>query len=61
MAGVVKKGQTLRIIDLRQPSRRLHRVQRPRYAERYSAPDTIAAQKNIFLHTGTKLMSNEAT
>lgn len=27
--------------------------------ERYSAQDTIAAQKNIFLRTGTVLMSNE--
>jgi urea carboxylase-associated protein 1 len=28
-------------------------------AERYSAPDTISAQANIFLTTGTTLMSNE--
>jgi len=27
--------------------------------ERYSAPDTIAAQRNIFLTTGTDLWSNE--
>ena len=27
--------------------------------ERYSAPDTIAAQGNIFLTTGTVLLSNE--
>jgi urea carboxylase-associated protein 1 len=27
-------------------------------AERYSAPDTITAQRNVFLTTGTRLMSN---
>ncbi|MEY2591899.1 MAG: uncharacterized protein QOJ67_3883 [Acidimicrobiaceae bacterium] len=29
------------------------------HANRYSAPDTISAQKNIFLVAGTKLLSNE--
>ncbi|MEY2437661.1 MAG: uncharacterized protein QOF97_2497 [Acidimicrobiaceae bacterium] len=29
------------------------------HANRYSAPDTISAQRNIFLVAGTKLLSNE--
>ena len=59
-AVVVKKGQTLRIIDLEGNQAVdciLYNANDD--AERYSAPDTIAGQKNIFLTTGTKLMSTE--
>jgi urea carboxylase-associated protein 1 len=57
---VVRKGQTLRIIDLEGNQAVdciLYSAKDP--AERYSAQDTIAAQKNIFLTKGTKLLSNE--
>src|SRR5262249_44646266 len=57
---VVRKGQTLRIVDLEGNQA----VDFLMYAldddaERYSAQDTIAAQGNIFLRTGSVLMSNE--
>ena len=57
---VVRKGQTLRIVDLEGNQA----VDFLMYAldddaERYSAQDTIAAQGNIFLRTGAVLMSNE--
>ncbi|WP_374574367.1 urea amidolyase associated protein UAAP2 [Phenylobacterium sp.] len=57
---VVRKGQTLRIVDLEGNQA----VDFLMYAladdaERYSAQDTIAAQGNIFLKTGSVLMSNE--
>ncbi len=53
-------GETLRIIDLEGNQA----VDFLMYAaaddaERYSAQDTIAAQRNIFLRTGTQLLSNE--
>ena len=56
----VKRGQTLRIIDLKGNQA----VDFLMYAaaddaERYSAQDTIAAQGNIFLRKGSVLMSNE--
>jgi len=57
---VVHAGERLRIIDLEGNQAvdfllyGLHDD-----TERYSAQDTIAAQKNIFLRTGTMLMSNE--
>jgi len=56
----VLKGQTLRMIDLEGNQAidflmyNLHDD-----AERYSAQDTIAAQANIFLRTGSVLLSNE--
>jgi uncharacterized protein len=56
----VLKGQTLRIVDLEGNQAvdfliyNLHDE-----AERYSAQDTIAAQRNIFLRTGALLLSNE--
>ena len=59
-SGVVEQGQTLRIIDLggnQAVDCILYRADRP--SERYSAPDTIAAQGNIFLTTGTRLVSSE--
>jgi len=57
---VVRKGQTLRIVDLEGNQA----VDFLMYAladdaERYSAQDTIAAQANIFLKEGSVLLSNE--
>jgi urea carboxylase-associated protein 1 len=57
---LVRVGETLRIVDLEGNQA----VDFLLYAaaddtERYSAQDTIAAQGNIFLRTGSKLMSNE--
>jgi hypothetical protein len=57
---LVKKGQTLRIIDLEGNQAVdciLYNADDP--AERYSSCETIVAQRNIFLGTGTTLMSNE--
>lgn len=59
-AHAVRKGQTLRIVDVEGNQSADFLV----YCldddgERYSAQDTIAAQKNIFLRTGTVLLSNE--
>jgi len=56
----VRKGERLRIIDLEGNQA----VDFLLYAagddaERYSAQDTIAAQGNLFLRTGAKLLSNE--
>ena len=57
---LVRKGQTLRIVDLEGNQA----VDFLAYsacddAERYSAQDTIAAQGNIFLREGSVLLSNE--
>jgi uncharacterized protein len=57
---LVREGETLRILDL-------HGNQAVDFllyaahddSERYSAQNTIAAQQNIFLRTGTMLMSNQ--
>ena len=59
-SAVVRKGQTLRIVDLEGNQA----VDFLMYAleddaERYSAQDTIAAQRNIFLKAGARLLSNE--
>ena len=56
----VRAGETLRIVDLEGNQA----VDFLLYAaaddaERYSAQDTIAAQRNIFLREGTVLLSNE--
>jgi urea carboxylase-associated protein 1 len=56
----VNKGETLRIVDLEGNQA----VDFLMYAaaddaERYSAQDTIAAQGNIFLKSGARLLSNE--
>lgn len=57
---VVKKGQTLRIVDLEgNQAVDFLMYAEADDAERYSAQDTIAAQGNIFLRTGSVLMSNE--
>lgn len=57
---LVRKGEVLRIVDLEGNQA----VDFLMYAaaddaERYSAQDTIAAQGNIFLRTGSVLLSNE--
>jgi urea carboxylase-associated protein 1 len=57
---IVRKGQTLRIVDLEGNQA----VDFLMYAladdaERYGAQDTMAAQGNIFLRTGSVLLSNE--
>lgn len=59
-SGLVRKGQTLRIIDVggnQSADTILYSAADP--DERYSAPETIVAQQNIFLATGTQLMSTE--
>lgn len=57
---VVKQGQTLRIVDLEgNQAVDFLMYAEADDAERYSAQDTIAAQGNIFLRTGSVLMSNE--
>lgn len=55
----IKAGQTFRIIDLggNQAVDTLFYSAHDT-SERYSATDTIVAQRNIYLTTGTKLMSN---
>ena len=56
---ILKKGQTLRIHDLEGNQAvdtlfyNLHDA-----SERYSATDTIRAQENIYLSTGSRLLSN---
>jgi uncharacterized protein len=57
---VVEAGHTLRIVDVggnQAVDCVLFMADDP--VERYSAPDTIAAQGNVFLRTGTTLLSNE--
>jgi hypothetical protein len=57
---VVRAGESLRIVDLEGNQAvdfLLYAVRDD--SERYSAQDTIAAQRNIFLRTGSVLMSNE--
>lgn len=56
----VKAGQTLRIVDLEGNQAVDFLIYSASDdAERYSAQDTIAAQRNIFLRTGSILLSNE--
>jgi len=57
---VVKKGQTFRILDIegnQAADTLFYNAQNP--SERYSAMDTIREQGNIYLTTGSKLLSNE--
>jgi hypothetical protein len=57
---VVKAGQTLRIVDLEGNQAVDFLIYSlADAAERYSAQDTIAAQGNIFLRTGSVLRSND--
>jgi len=56
----VRRGQTLRIVDLEGNQAVDFLVYAAADdAERYSAQDTIAAQGNLFLKTGSVLLSNE--
>ena len=56
----VRHGQTLRIVDLEgNQAVDFLMYSAADDAERYSAQDTIAAQGNIFLKTGSVLLSNE--
>lgn len=58
--GAVAKGQTLRIVDLEgNQSADFLVYAAADDAERYSHQDTIAAQGNIFLRTGSVLLSGE--
>jgi urea carboxylase-associated protein 1 len=57
---VVRRGQTLRIVDLdgnQAVDTLFYNAHDP--SERYSAADTIVAQRNLYLTTGTQLMSSE--
>ena len=57
---VIKRGHVLRIVDLEGNQAVdciLYNADDP--TERYSSCETIVAQRNIFLATGTRLMSNE--
>ena len=59
-SGRIAKGQTLSIVDLEGNQAVDFLVyDAADTAERYSAADTIAVQGNIFLTTGSVLMSNE--
>jgi len=58
---VVKKGQTFRILDIggnQAADTLFYNADNP--VERYSAVDTIREQGNVYLTTGTKLLSNES-
>lgn len=59
---VIRAGETLRIIDLlgnQAVDCILYRADDP--VERYSAADTMTSQGNVYLVTGTRLVSNEGT
>jgi uncharacterized protein len=57
---VIKTGQILRIIDL-QGNQAVDTLFYNAHdtSERYSAPDTVVRQGNIFITTGTELMSSD--
>lgn len=56
----IKKGETLRIVDLEgNQAVDFLLYSEADDTERYSAQDTVAAQGNLFLRTGTVLRSNE--
>jgi uncharacterized protein len=57
---IVRRGETLRIVDL-EGNQAVDCILYNAHdtAERYSAPDTLVAQRNIFLGVGTELVSNE--
>ena len=59
-SGLVRKGETFRIVDLEgcQAVDTLF-YQADDHAERYSAPDTLVAQKRAYVSAGTHLISNE--
>jgi len=58
----MRKGQTLRIVDLHgnQAVDTLF-YNAHDYSDRYSAQDTIRAQRNLYLTTGTRLMSSRGS
>lgn len=59
-SAVVAAGHTLRIVDLggnQAVDCLIYRADD--HTERYSAPDTIVAQGNVYLVTGTRLVSTE--
>jgi uncharacterized protein len=57
---VVKKGQTLKIVDLGGNQAVDFLVYNADdTSERYSAPDTVRNQGNIFITTGSQLISND--
>jgi len=57
---LVRKGETLRIIDLEgNQSADFLMYAASDDTERYSAQDTIAAQRNVYLRAGSMLYSNE--
>src|SRR5580658_4573082 len=58
--GLVRKGQYFRIVDLegnQAVDTLFYSAVSP--DERYSASDTVRAQGNLYLTTGTRLLSNE--
>jgi urea carboxylase-associated protein 1 len=57
---VVARGETLRLVDLGgNQAIDFLAYNAADHAERYSASDTIVAQRNVFLVEGTRLLSNE--
>ena len=57
---LLRKGETLRIIDLEgNQSADFLMYAATDDSERYSAQDTIAAQRNVYLRAGSMLYSNE--
>jgi uncharacterized protein len=56
----IARGQTLRIVDL-EGNQAVDTLffNAHNYADRYSAQDTIRSQRNLYLTTGTKLISTE--
>jgi uncharacterized protein len=59
-SGVVRRGQSLRIVDLegqQAVDTLFYRV--GAFHERYSAQDTLRAQGSAYVTTGTRLLSNE--
>ncbi|MEY2430696.1 MAG: uncharacterized protein QOC92_421 [Acidimicrobiaceae bacterium] len=59
-AGLVSRGHTLRITDLGgNQAVDCILYDAHDHTHRYSAPDTITAQQNVFLVAGTRLLSNE--
>jgi urea carboxylase-associated protein 1 len=57
---VIRKGEHIRIVDL-EGNQAVDTLfyNADNYADRYSAQDTIRNQKNIYLTTGTQLISSE--
>ena len=59
-SGLVRKGEVFRIVDLegcQAVDTLFYRADD--HAERYSAPDTLVAQKQAYVSAGTHLISNE--